>query len=96
MQLDSSEFARFFDTILQIKFNELFDKKIKQEGYIKSWVATVVNVGVGTADVVLPGDAINTITGLLNKTGGVLNIGDEVYLFSPYSVLTSAYIAVKK
>jgi hypothetical protein len=96
MNINSSEFARFLDNILQVKFNEMFEKKIIQEGYVKSWTAKVVNVGVGTADVVLPGDAVNVITNLKNKTGVALNINDEVYLFSPYSVLTSAYIAVKK
>jgi len=99
MDINSQQFARFINDIIDTRINKILEQRIVEMGYIKSWIAIVTNVGVGTADVQLASDAgvgRPIITGLKNKTGVVLNIGDEVYLFSPQSVLTSSYIAIKK
>jgi hypothetical protein len=99
MNINSQDFARFINDIIDIKINKMLDGKLRELGYVKAWVAVVVNVVGSTADVQLATDSgvgRPIITGLKNKTGVVLNIGDEVYLYSPQSVLTSSYIAIKK
>ena len=99
MELNSQEFARFINDIIDIRINKILEKRIAELGYLKTWAAKVVNVSGATADVQLATDAglgRPVITGLKNKTGVTLSIGDEVYLYSPQSVLTSSYIAIKK
>jgi hypothetical protein len=99
MNINSDDFARFINDMIDVRINKILEKRIVELGYIKSWAAKVVNVGVGTADVQLSTDSgvgRPIITGLKNKTGVALTIGDDVYLYSPQSVLTSCYIAIKK
>jgi hypothetical protein len=95
MNMDGN-FAKFLDEMIAIKINKIFDQKIKDNNFVMAWVATVVSVGVGVADVKLPGDNINVLVNKKNKTGGTLVIGDEVYLFSPYSNLSTSFIVYKK
>lgn len=95
MNIDK-EFAKFLDEVIEIKVNNLFDKKIKGNNFVMAWVATVVNVNDDVADVKLPGDDVNILHNKKNKTGETLAVGDEVYLFSPYSSLSTAFIVYKK
>lgn len=81
----------------EIRFNKLFEEKIKQGGYIKSWIAiinTYDSVAI-TASVHLPNDTTNIITNIKNKSGVSLVAGDVVELHSRLGVLGSSYIAVK-
>lgn len=75
------------------------DKKKTSYGRLADgwWTATVVTVdGVNNlATVALRGSATETDY-KQNKTGQSLVIGDEVYLFSPYGTLGSAWIEVAK
>lgn len=96
MNMDK-DFAKTLDSIITMKFNKLFDAKIRDNNFVMSWVGTVagVNSDNSLASVILP----QSSTPLINKknmTGKTLNIGDEVYLFSPHSSLSTALIVYKK
>ena len=81
----------------EIRFNKLFEEKIKQGGYIKSWIAIVDTYDSTNlvANVHLPNDTTNIITNIKNKSGVSLVAGDIVELHSRLGTLGSSYIAVK-
>ena len=85
------------DEWFEISFNKLFNQKIKEGGYIKSWVCIVdsYNSTTQTANVHLPNDAVNIIPNIKNKSNVTLIAGDIVELHSRLSTLGSSYIAVK-
>lgn len=96
MNIDK-DFAKFLDEIITMKFNKLFDAKIRDNNFVISWVATVseVNSDNTLVSVILPQDS-TPLTNKKNRSGEVLNTGDEVYLFSPHSSLSTAFIVYKK
>lgn len=85
------------ETWVKILFDKFFEEKIKQGGYIKSWIAIVDTYDSTNlvADVHLPNDTTNLITNIKNKSGVSLVAGDIVELHSRLGVLGSSYIAVK-
>lgn len=80
-------------------FNQAVDKridlKLKELRFDKSYSATVMVVGTTTADIKLQG-GINTITGVPNKTGVSLVVGDEVYIEAINGSLNNLVIKYKK
>lgn len=96
MNLDK-DFAKFLDEIMTMKFNKLFDAKIKANNFVMSWVARVSDVSSDNtlASVMLPNDSTQ-LTNKRNQTGKTLSVGDEVYLFSPHSSLSTSFIVYKK
>jgi hypothetical protein len=96
INLNDDYFASFLHEMIKKEVQTQLKKEMKHSGYIKAWVATVVNVDSlnNTADVKLPGDNINILISKSNNTGKTLNIGDKVYLHSSGS-LSSSYIAIK-
>jgi hypothetical protein len=85
------------DTWFNDRFDKRFNEKIKQGGYIKSWLAIVDTYDSGTelASVHLPNDTINIIPDIKNKSGVSLSATDVVELHSRLSTLGSCYIQVK-
>ena len=75
------------------------DKKRANIGKLSEnwWVGTVVsfNSTDNTAIIMLPNQT-TALTAKPNKTSQTLVAGDEVYLFSPYGTLGSAWISVAK
>lgn len=69
------------------------NKKMRENKVGKWWVGEVsaVNSTNNTATVLLPNQTIATHH-LPNKTNQTLVAGDNVYLFSPYGTLGSAWI----
>jgi hypothetical protein len=64
-------------------YEKIVDKRIedynKDSKYDKSFSATVMSAGLGTVGIKLLG-ANNTVNGIPNKSGEILNVGDEVYV----------------
>jgi len=75
------------------------DKKKSERGNLQDgwWTGTVdtVNSTNNTASILMPNETTPT-SHKQNKTSQTLVSGDEVYLFSPYGTLGSAWIAVAK
>lgn len=69
------------------------NKKIKISPIIP---AIVVSIGIGVASVKLASDYNVILNNLLNKTGEILNINDEVYLYCINDNLSNACILIKK
>jgi len=86
-----------FETTIETLFNTFFEKKIKEGGYIATWVATVSSYNSTdlTANVYLPNDLINIIPNIKNKSNVSLNSGDTIELHSRTGKLGNSYIAVK-
>lgn len=71
------------------------EKKLNELTFASYQVATVTAVSGNNADVILPGGT-SSIPNLKNKTGEVLNNGDEVYLLLIKNSLNNSVIAIKK
>lgn len=97
IDLNSAEFARILNTIIEQKVNQIVDQRMKKYGVMHGWSAIVSSVNSdGTANVYLAGDlTTNIIPNLKNKSNATLSVNDEVFLFS-ISSLTNAFIGIKK
>lgn len=86
-------------TLMELKdfIHNRIEKYYESSNYVKAYPATIVSVISDNtkADVKLTGDNTNIIQGLKNETGQTLAVGDEVYLFSPYSSISTAFIVYK-
>ena len=85
------------ETWVKILFDKFFEEKIKQGGYIKSWIAIVDTYDSTNlvANVHLPNDTTNIMSNIKNKSNVSLTAGDVVELHSRLGTLSSCYIAVK-
>lgn len=82
------DFKKVLDSEIETKMN--------QEGISRYISAIVTNIlESGAVDVYLPPDTSNQVTGLLNKTGETLEIGDSVELCTKNGKLKNAWVAVK-
>jgi hypothetical protein len=81
-------------------FTDLIKKIVRQElnnlNTIKTYPAVVTAVSGSLANVKIAGDNINILTDLKNKTGEILAINDQVYVFALNGNLTNSYIGIKK
>jgi len=94
--MDNKNLRELVDTIIGI----IDKKKSKERGSLSSnwWIAKIgtVNNTNNTATVIMPNETTES-SYKQNKTNQTLNSGDEVYLFSPYGTIGSAWIdTVKK
>lgn len=89
--MDSNEFARFIDEIIEKKVQ----KVIKKTNIPKSYPCKVISINGDYATVQLAGNE-NNLSQKLNKTGQSLSVNDEVYLYSPTGELSNSYIDIKK
>ena len=84
------------DKTLIDEITRLVFKRIKSElKFDKTYVAKVVAVGTGVADVQIE-DSVNTIAGVKNRSGETLNINDYVYIEAINNSLTNIVIKYKK
>lgn len=75
---------------------DLIDAKVKSMGIPKFIAAKVVGINSdGTVNVCIPPDMKNTVTGLLNKTGETLRIGDSVELCAKNGSIANSWITIK-
>lgn len=94
MDINTTEFANFINTIVEEKTKKIIDQKLNSFGIIKGWVATVESVNPdSTINVQLP-NSTEIMSNLINKSGEVLIATDEVELHS-ISTLSNAYVAIK-
>jgi len=96
MSLSEKDIANL-DSWFNVRFNKLFNEKIQEGGYIKSYIAIVdsYNATTLTASVHLPNDTTNILINIKNKSNQTLVLGDIIELHSRSSSLGSCYIAVK-
>jgi len=95
MDLNSSEFAQWFNKIIEQKVQKIVSQKLAEYGVMKGYSAIVSSVNPNlTVNVTLAGDT-TIIPSLKNKTGVTLIAGDEVFLHS-ISSLSNSYIGIKK
>ena len=89
---DSKDLIALIDEVIDKREQSTTRKHMMSSGMW--WVGTVdvVNVGNNTATILLPNQTTAT-SAKQNKTNQTLVNGDEVWLFSPYGTLGSAWIA---
>ena len=96
MDINSIEFAQLLDETIEKKVNKIVNETLNNKfGIMKGWSGKVSNINSdGTVDVIIVGQK-NPITNLKNKSGQILNISDEVFLYS-ISSLSNAYVGTVK
>lgn len=91
MNLTSQEIAEFKRIIESIVDARIASKRIPS--YVSAIVTEVDSQGY--VSVAIPPEINKIVTGLLNKTGEVLNSGDSVELATKNGSLSNAWVAVK-
>ena len=81
---------KLLSIIRQIAKEEITNE-LKNNGWLKTWSATVQTGGTATAGVLLASDESTEIT-LTNKTGVALVTSDEVFVASRSGDLSDAFI----
>lgn len=91
MNFNDPQVAQLF----KILIDDRIDQKLKELKFDRTYSATVMAVGSGVADIQLQGGE-NTITGVPNKSGVTLVIGDEIYIEAINNSLNNLVIKYKK
>lgn len=93
MNFDNKQIEDFKKVIEDIVDAQI--KKHRITTYVAAIVTAVYTVDKNTVDVVIPPDISRTITGLQNKTGEALQVGDSVEICTKNGTLSNAWVAVK-
>lgn len=93
MNFDNKQIEDFKKVIEDIVDAQI--KKHRITTYVSAIVTAVYTVDKNTVDVVIPPDISRTITGLQNKTGEALQVGDSVEICTKNGTLSNAWVAVK-
>ena len=93
MNFDNKQIEDFKKVIEDIVDAQI--KKHRITTYVSAIVTAVYTVDKNTVDVVIPPDTSRTITGLQNKTGEALQVGDSVEICTKNGTLSNAWVAVK-
>ena len=91
MNMDINYVSQFKSVIEDIVKSEI--KKAGITNYISAIVKSIN--GDGTINVYLPPNEQSLITGLYNKTGEIINVGDSVEIATKSGSLTNSWIAIK-
>ena len=88
-----------FDDVSLFKksIENIVDAQIEKKG-ITTYIAGIIDDVYSNGDlfdVVIPPDVTSKITGLLNKTGEMLNVGDSVEIATKNGKLSNSWIAIK-
>jgi len=94
MDINTKEFGTFIDNLIEQRARAIVQEQMKKYGNLRAWDGIVSEINGNLVSVKLIGDDI-PITGLKNKSGQTLIVGDEVYLHS-ISSLNNAYVAIAK
>ena len=81
---------KFLNNIRKL-IKEVIKEEMNNNGWVKTWSATVSTGGTATASVKLASDENTAIT-IKNKTGVTLSIGNEVIVASRSGDLSDAFI----
>ena len=93
MNFDNKQIEDFKKVIEDIVDAQI--KKHRITTYVAAIVKDVHTVGQNTVDVVIPPDTTRIITGIQNKTGESLEIGDSVEICTKNGTLSNAWVSVK-
>ena len=93
MNFDNKQIEDFKKVIEDIVDAQI--KKHRITTYVAAIVKDVHTIGQNTVDVVIPPDTTRIITGIQNKTGESLEIGDSVEICTKNGTLSNAWVAVK-
>ena len=93
MNFDNKQIEDFKKVIEDIVDAQI--KKHRITTYVAAIVKDVHTIGQNTVDVVIPPDTTRIITGIQNKTGESLEIGDSVEICTKNGTLSNAWVSVK-